>query len=68
MRESKRIEKTRLPRNSYEVWSEAQSPVASKAKHRNPPEDLYEAWVKKRVDGRAGRASAGGKKARKAAT
>jgi len=66
MRESQKVEKTHLPRDAYEVWLEAQSSRASKAKHRNPPEDLYEAWVGKRVDGRVRRATLG-LKARKAA-
>lgn len=67
MRESKKIEKTHLPQSSYETWSEAQSPKAGEVKHRNPPEDLYEAWVNKRVAGTVGRATAGAKKTRKVA-
>ncbi len=68
MRESKKIEKTHLPQSSYEAWSEAQSPKAGEAKHKNPPEDLYEAWVRKRVAGKVQRETPVAKKTRKKAT
>ena len=68
MRESEKIEKTHLPRSSYETWSDAQSPKAGETKHRKPPEDLYDAWVKKRAAGKVGRATPKAKKKRKAAS
>lgn len=49
MRESKKGEKTHLPRDSTETWLRAQKSVPSEVKHKNPPEDSYETWVGKRV-------------------
>jgi hypothetical protein len=49
MRESRKKEKTHLPRDSTEIWLESQTATQSEAKHRNPPEDTYEAWIEKRV-------------------
>lgn len=50
MRESRKGEKTHLPRDSTEVWLGAQKAAASGAKHRSPPEDTYEAWVERRAE------------------
>lgn len=50
MRESRKGEKTHLPRNSMEEWLESQKPTLTEMKHENPPEDIFEAWVKKRVE------------------
>jgi len=50
MRESKKTERTHLPRDSIEVWLESQTPRLSEVKHRNPPEDTYEAWIRRRVE------------------
>ncbi len=49
MRESRKGEKTHLPRDSFEEWSEAQTAKLSATKHKKPPENTYEAWVEKRV-------------------
>lgn len=49
MRESKKTERMHLPRDSIEVWLESQTPAPSESKHRSPPEDTYEAWIKKRT-------------------
>jgi hypothetical protein len=49
MRESKKIEKTHLPRNTYEVWLDSQTPKPSETKHKSPPADIFEAWMEKRV-------------------
>jgi len=50
MRESKETEKTHLPKGSTELWLESLTPTGGGARHRNPPEDSYEAWLKKRVE------------------
>ena len=51
MRESKRTEKLRLPRDSMETWLEQQKPPPATAEeHRAPPRDALEEWVEKRVD------------------
>ncbi len=52
MRESKRTEKMHLPRDSTELWLEAQEPSLHAAKHRNPTADSYEAWITGRVEKR----------------
>jgi hypothetical protein len=49
MRESRKGEKTHLPKDSTEVWLGTQKPVAGGPKHKAPPEDTYEVWVEKRV-------------------
>lgn len=49
MRESKRTEKMHLPKDSTELWLEAQEPAARAAKHRNPAMDSYEAWIAGKV-------------------
>jgi len=61
MRESKKGEKAHLPKDSTEVWLGTQKSGPGEAKHRNPPEDTYEAWVEKRV-GKSQRAGARGRK------
>lgn len=50
MRESKKGEKTHLPKGSTEDWLESQKPVPGGLKHKKPPEDSYEAWVEKRAE------------------
>lgn len=49
MRESRKGEKTHLPKDSTEVWLGGQKPAPEAGKHRNPPEDTYESWMQKRV-------------------
>jgi len=49
MRESKKTEKTHLPKGSTELWLESLTPAKGEARHRNPPEDSYETWLKKRI-------------------
>jgi hypothetical protein len=63
MRESKKGEKTHLPKGSTEVWLRSQKPAPSEAKHKNPPGDSYEAWVEKRVEGGHGAGARGRKQA-----
>lgn len=47
--------------DSYEFWLGSQTAAPGEAKHRNPPEDAYEAWVKKRVEA-SGREGTNGEK------
>jgi hypothetical protein len=61
MRESKKGEKTHLPRDSTEIWLDKQKAPPGEAKHKHPPEDTYEAWVEKRSE-KGGRAVTKGKK------
>lgn len=49
MRESKKGEKTRLPRDPYEAWLASQVPRPQVSEHRSPPEDVYDAWLSKRI-------------------
>ncbi len=49
MRESRKTEKTHLPRDSMEDWLESQTPTPKEVEHRNAPEDTYEVWMKKMV-------------------
>jgi len=59
MRESKKGEKTHLPKDSTETWLGTQKTAPTEAKHKSPPEDAYETWVKKRVgESRKGKKSA----------
>ncbi|MDV3277986.1 MAG: hypothetical protein LYZ69_05905 [Nitrososphaerales archaeon] len=48
MRESRKGEKTHLPRDSYEEWSEAQTAKLIAIKHRKAPKNTYKARVVKR--------------------
>jgi len=68
MRESRKKEKTHLPRNTYEVWLESQTPKPSEDKHSSPPADVFEEWMKKRVDRRLRPAPAHGRRASSAAS
>lgn len=63
MRESRKGEKTHLPRDSTEVWLGTQKSSAGEAKQRKPPEDTYEAWVEKRVERSHGVGTRGRKQA-----
>jgi len=49
MRESPKTEKMRLG-DAYEEWLRRQSSQLKSMRHQKPPEDLYETWVKKRVE------------------
>jgi hypothetical protein len=49
MRERRNLEKRHLPESVYEVWLHSQSAAQEGKRHRTPAEDLYEAWIKKRV-------------------
>ena len=49
MRESRRTEKMHLPKDTTEAWLDAQKPSMKGTRHRKPPEDSMEAWIKKRV-------------------
>lgn len=33
----------------YEAWLRSQNTAPGEVKHRNPPEDAYDAWVRKRM-------------------
>ena len=50
MRESRKTEKTHLPKSSTELWLETQTVSQKESKHSTPPRDTYEAWVGKRVE------------------
>jgi len=50
MREKRSMEKKQLPGSSYEMWLQSQKAASARKKHRVPEKDLYEAWVRKRVD------------------
>lgn len=50
MRESRKTEKMRLPRDSMEEWLESQAPKPHEIKHEKPPKDVFEAWMEKRVE------------------
>jgi hypothetical protein len=50
MRERRSLEKKHLPESVYEVWLHSQSSSKEGRKHKTPAQDLYEEWVKKRVD------------------
>lgn len=49
MRESRKTERMKLPKDTTEAWLESQKPDRTRARHRSPPEDTFEAWVEKRV-------------------
>ena len=52
MRESRSKDRTRLPAGSTELWLGVQKPPKGyKSRHRNPPEDSFEAWIKQQVEG-----------------
>jgi hypothetical protein len=52
MRESRRTEKMRLPKETGEDWLDSQKPRPQGKKHRNPPEDVYATWLSIRVERR----------------
>lgn len=67
MRESKKTERTHLPKDVYEEWSESQTVKAGGAKHRQAPENTYEVWVEKRVKKKeSGQKTSGVKRRRRA--
>jgi hypothetical protein len=66
MRESKKGEKTHLPMGSTEDWLGSQKPAPGGVKHKNPPEESYDAWVEKRVERSHGVAVRGRKQAPRA--
>jgi hypothetical protein len=49
MRERRNLDKSHLPESVYEVWLHSQAAGREGKRHRAPAEDLYEAWIKKRV-------------------
>ncbi|MDA4124804.1 MAG: hypothetical protein OK438_05055 [Thaumarchaeota archaeon] len=54
MRESSRIEKTKLPVDVYEGWLKTQATQPEKGRRVVPNEkDAYEAWIGKRVEKKA---------------
>jgi hypothetical protein len=50
MRERRNLEKRQLPETTFEVWLNLQRPTIPTSRHRAPAQDVYEAWVKKRVE------------------
>ena len=50
MREKRSLEKIQFPESVYEAWLHSQKAGKEGKKHRNPTEDLYEAWIRKRVE------------------
>lgn len=53
MRESPKIDKTKLPGDSYEVWLGNQTKGHGKVRgSETPAPDSYEAWIGKRVETR----------------
>ena len=59
MRESHKSERMRLPTDSMEVWLGSQKPSRGEGRHRNPPEDSYEAWMEKQVAKKLGEKKVG---------
>ncbi len=54
MRESSKLEKTKLPVDTYEGWLKDQTGRPERAvKSELPATDTYEAWIRKRVEKRA---------------
>jgi hypothetical protein len=49
MRESRVLEKKKLPGSVYETWLGEQHPEHTSTAHRSPPPDVYEAWVEEKV-------------------
>ena len=49
MRESRALEKKKLPGSVYEAWLSEQHPGRTPKAHRPPPPDVYEAWVEEKV-------------------
>ena len=49
MRERRNLEKSHLPESVYETWLQSQAAGKEGKRHRAPAEDLYEAWIKRRV-------------------
>lgn len=54
MRESRKTERMHLPTDSMELWLGSQKPSRGEGRHRNPPEDSFEAWMEKQVAERLG--------------
>ncbi len=53
MRESSKLEKTKLPVDAYEGWLKTQARQPEKGKRRETnATDTYEAWIGKRVEKR----------------
>ena len=51
MRESRKMEKTRFPADTTELWLESQrSPLHGRRAHKKAPDDVFEAWIRKRVE------------------
>ncbi|MDE1858241.1 MAG: hypothetical protein KGI26_04130 [Thaumarchaeota archaeon] len=38
-----------LPRDTTEIWLDAQEPKRGRTTHEDPPGDIMEAWVESRV-------------------
>jgi hypothetical protein len=51
MRESSKIDKTKLPGDTYEKWLGNQKKVHGRPGDRETPaKDSYESWIEKRVE------------------
>ena len=57
LRESKTLEKKKLPGSVYELWLSEQHPGHVAKVHQTPPQDVYEAWVEEKVRRRISAAS-----------
>ena len=55
MRESRKTERMHLPKDTTEVWLEAQKPSMKGTRHRVPPEDSIETGIEMRVSRALGR-------------
>jgi len=49
VRESRVLEKKKLPGSVYEAWLSEQHPERTSKAHRTPPPDIYETWVEEKV-------------------
>jgi len=51
LRESSKLDKTKLPGDTYEKWLGTQTKGPSKAGNREKPaQDSYETWMQKRIE------------------
>lgn len=52
--ESRKIERTRPPRDPMEEWLESQTPTPKEVKHEDSPKEAFQAWKEKRLQGSKG--------------